>query len=632
MNPARLGVVSALFFLFLSGCSQHKETSIIPRRILFGNPASTDPQISPDSKRLAYLAPADNAMNIWVRELDGCKAVPVTREKEPIQQFFWSQDSREIFYLKDSSGDENWHLYGVDSLTGKVRRLADFPGVRVEILQYTKFVPGQMLLGMNKDDRRFQDVYLLDIATGELSLAAKNPGNFASWVADPCLRILGATSANDRGGYDFLVRKDSNSPWVRAASWGLEDSDSGPVAMTHDGRRVYLVDWQDANAGKLVEMDLATLQRKVIAGDPHYDVYGIMINPDTSEVEAVSFFRERNDWIPFGPKIGSDFANLRKTAPGDFSVISRDNSDRNWIVSFNADTCPASYYLYRRDQGKAVFLFESMPELKGYVLAATEPFSFVSRDGLTIRGYLTFPPGKPRKRLPAVLNVHGGPWSRDLWGYNPVVQWLANRGYLCIQVNYRGSTGYGKDFLNAGNKQWGAKMQDDLTDAVHWVIRKGIADPGRIAIYGRSYGGYASLAGITLTPELFACAVDCVGPSNLLTFLKSIPPYWESYLKTMHLRIGDPATEAEMLRSRSPLFNIGRIRVPVLIAQGANDPRVNRNESEQIVSAMRASALECEYLLFPDEGHVFVKPENRMRFYGAAEKFLARILKGRYED
>jgi dipeptidyl aminopeptidase/acylaminoacyl peptidase len=330
--------------------------------------------------------------------------------------------------------------------------------------------------------------------------------------------------------------------------------------------------------------------------------------------------------------IREDFEVIAGLGHGDFAVASRDRADENWLVSFTADDGGASYYSYDRETRSGGHLFDARPDLAEYDLARMEPVSFTSRDGLTIEGYLTLPPGSSERPVPMVLDVHGGPWARDGWGYNPEAQWFANRGYACLQVNYRGSTGYGKKFLNAGNKEWGGRMHDDLGDAVGWAVENGVADAERVAIYGGSYGGYAALVGATFTPDLFRCAVDIVGPSSLITLITSIPPYWKPLLSTFYERVGNPETEREFLESRSPLFFADRIRIPMLIAQGANDPRVKQAESEQFVAAMKDKGIDYEYLLFEDEGHGFARPENRLKFYAAAERFLAKHLGGRAEE
>ena len=369
----------------------------------------------------------------------------------------------------------------------------------------------------------------------------------------------------------------------------------------------------------------------VIAEDPQYDVGNVIVHPDTHDVQAVAFNKDRNEWLVLDESIKKDFDNIGDIHRGDFFIISRDDADTTWVVAFTVDNGPVPFYAYDRKSQKATFLFDNQPELNKYTLATIEPISFTSRDGLTIHGYLTLPQGEQKTNLPMVLNVHGGPWGRDAWGYRPDAQWFANRGYACLQVNFRGSTGYGKDFVNAGDREWGRNMHNDLVDAVQWAIDKGIADPKKVAIFGGSYGGYAALVGATFTPDLFCCAVDIVGPSNLNTLIRTIPPYWSTFLATFHKRVGNPDTEEEFLNSRSPLFKADQIKIPILIGQGANDPRVKQAESEQIVEAMKSKGIDYEYMLFPDEGHGFAKPENRLKFYAAAEKFLAKHLGGRYE-
>lgn len=607
---------------------------LIPRTILFGNPVKASPQISPDGTKLAYLAPVNNVLNVWVGTVGQDDYHPVTRDEERgIHIYFWAQDNRHILYLQDVKGDENWRLYAASLDSQQTRDLTPFANVQARVIEHNKHFPNELLLGLNKDNPQVHDVYHLDLATGTLTLVAKNPGTIIGWVTDTSFKLRGALTMTPDGGTELLVRRDEQSAWQKLVAWNAEDSlTSGPVGFTLDGQSIYLEDSRDANTGRLVKMDIATGSITVIAEDPHYDVGAVLIHPDTYEIQAVAFNRERLEWTVLDESIRADFEHIHSLHRGDFRIISRDDADATWIAAFTVDNGPVPYYAYNRQTRTATYLFDNQPELNNYVLAPMEPISFPSRDGWTIHGYLTLPPWGEHKNLPMVLDVHGGPWARDAWGYNPEVQWFANRGYACLQVNYRGSTGYGKDFLNAGNKEWGAKMHDDLVDAVHWAITRGIADPKKVAIYGGSYGGYAALVGATSTPDLFCCAVDIVGPSNLITFIKSIPPYWIPMIAIFHQRVGNPDTGEEFLKSRSPLFKVDQIKIPILIAQGANDPRVKQAESEQIVAAMKSKGIDYEYILFPDEGHGFARPENRLKFYAAAEKFLANHLGGRYEE
>ncbi|HLI07673.1 MAG TPA: S9 family peptidase [Ktedonobacteraceae bacterium] len=606
---------------------------LIPREVLFGNPVKTSPRISPDGKRMAYIAPVNNVLNVWVGTVGRDNYEPVTNDTDRgIRFYFWAKDNRHILYIQDKEGDENWRLYATSLETKETRDLTPFENVQVHIIDVDKHFPDELLIGMNKENPQVHDVYRVIISTGELTMVAKNPGNIAGWVSDVNFKVRGAVATLPDGSSQMLVRENEQAEWQVLLTWGPDDAlNSGPVGFTKDGQSLYLEDSSNANASRLVKMNIASGEKTVLAEDPHYDIGAVMIQPDTLEVQAVAFNRERTEWLILDPSIKEDFETIGALHRGDFGVISRDNDDETWIISFTVDNGPVPFYAYQRSERKGTFLFDNQPELNKYVLARMEPISFTARDGLTIHGYLTRPPWGKQTHLPMVLNVHGGPWARDTWGYNPEAQWFANRGYACLQINFRGSTGFGKDFLNAGNREWGGKMHDDLVDAVHWAIEQDIADPERVGIYGGSYGGYAALVGATFTPDLFACAVDIVGPSNLITLIQTIPPYWSTFLANFHRRVGNPETEEEFLKSRSPLFKVDQIKIPMLIAQGANDPRVKQAESEQIVNAMKSRGIDYEYLLFPDEGHGFAKPENRLRFYTAAEKFLARYLGGRYE-
>jgi len=605
---------------------------LIPREILFGNPVKTSPQISPDGTMMAYLAPVNNVLNVWVGKIGSDDYEPVTTDTDRgVRFYFWAADNKHIMYIQDKGGDENWRLYATNLETRETRDLTPYENVQVQIVDRDKHFPNELLIGMNKENPQVHDVYHLDLVSGELSLVAKNPGNFLGWVSDTNFKVRGALAATPDGGTELMVRENEQADWRKLIIWNPDDAlTSAPVGFTKDGQSLYLEDSRNVNASRLVKMNIATGEISKIAEDPQYDVGSVMIHPDTYEVQAVAFNKDRVEWVVLDQSIKQDFDNIRDIHRGDFGIISRDNADATWILAFTVDNGPVPFYAYDRRARKASFLFDNQPDLNKYTLATMEPISFTSRDGMTVHGYLTLPPGKGRTNLPTVLDVHGGPWGRDAWGYNPEGQWFANRGYACLQVNFRGSTGYGKDFLNAGDKEWGRDMHNDLVDAVHWAIEQGIADPQKVAIYGGSYGGYAALVGATFTPDLFCCAVDIVGPSNLITLIRTIPPYWSTFLATFHKRVGNPDTEEEFLKSRSPLFKVDQIKIPMLIAQGANDPRVKQAESEQIVNAMKSKGIAYEYMLFPDEGHGFAKPENRLKFYAAAEKFLTKHLGGRY--
>lgn len=609
-------------------------TKLIPREVLFGNPVKASPQISPDGKRMAYLAPVNNVLNVWVGNVGSDNYEPVTQDTDRgVRFYFWAADNQHIMYIQDVGGNENWRLYATNLETKATRDLTPFENVQVRVVARDKHFPNDLLLGLNKENPQLHDVYHLNLASGELTLVAKNPGNVADWVADTQLKVRVAQAALPDGGHDLLVRDSEEDEWRKLLTWDADDGlTSGALGFTKDGQSLHLLDSRDVNAGRLIQYAISDGQTSVIAEDPQYDVGSAMINPDTYEVQAVSFNRDRVEWQVLDESVKLDFETIRGIHQGDFFITSRDDADTTWVVAFTVDNGPVPFYAYDRKSQRATFLFDNQPDLNNYTLAHMEPISFTSRDGLTVHGYLTVPAGEQQSNLPLVLCVHGGPWARDGWGYNPHPQWFANRGYACLQINYRGSTGYGKEFLNAGDREWGRNMHNDLVDAVEWAVKKNIADPQRVAIFGGSYGGYAALVGATFTPDLFCCAVDIVGPSNLVTLIKTIPPYWATFLATFQRRVGNPDTEEEFLKSRSPLFKVDQIKIPMLIAQGANDPRVKQAESEQIVEAMKSKGIAYEYMLFPDEGHGFAKPENRLKFYGAAEKFLAQYLGGRYEE
>jgi dipeptidyl aminopeptidase/acylaminoacyl peptidase len=611
---------------------------LIPRRVLFGNPERVSPRISPNGTSLAWIAPHNGVLNVWTAPVspDGAdwdSARVVTDDTDRgIRLFRWAHDGRHLLYLQDSGGDENWRLYDVDLQTMTRRDLTPFEGVQAQILATNKKHPDEVLVGLNRDNPTLHDVYRLDLATGNLLKEVENPG-FAAWVADTELVTRAGVALQPDGGMVIMVRDGADDEWRTLLTLAAEDAvTSEPVAIGADGTTMLAISSDGADTGRLVRIDLETAQARVLAEDPEADVIGVRLHPDTREPQVVTWLKERKVHRVLDPSVEEDLAAIRKLHHGDPELVSHDHSDTVWLLAFTNDTGPVPFFLYDRGRREGRFLFDHQPELSRYELAPMEPFSFTARDGLTIHGYVTFPPGAGRTGLPMVLNVHGGPWTRDAWGFHPEAQWLANRGYLCVQVNYRGSTGYGKAFVNAGDRQWGADMQNDLTDAVAFAIAQGWADPARVAIYGGSYGGYAALAGVAFTPDLYRCAVDIVGPSNLKTLIETIPPYWQPQVALFHRRVGNPETDVEFLWSRSPLSRAAEFKTPLLIAQGANDPRVKQAESEQIVAALRAAGIDHEYMLFPDEGHGFAKPENRLTFYAAAEKFLARHLGGRVEN
>ena len=612
---------------------------LIPRSVLFGNPERTSPRMSHDGSQLGWIAPRDGVLNVWVAPIDESYGVDwaaaraVTDDTDRgIRTFGWAWDGRHLLYVQDVGGDENWRLYDVDLVTGERRDLTPFEKIHAQIIGSSKRRPTEVLVGMNADNPQLHDVYRLDLETGNLVKEIENPG-YAGWLADEDLVVRCALAPLPDGSLDVLVRDSASADWRTLLTIPAEDvTSSDVVSFSGDGRSLLMISAAGADTGRLTRVDLATGATTVLAEDPEADVAGAVLDPDTRDPQIVMILKDRMTYVVLDPSVEDDLKAIRGLHPGDPMFLGRDEADQTWLVGFTVDAGSLTFYMYDRASKSGRLLFEARPALSSYTLAAMEPFSFTARDGLEIHGYVTFPPGQGRSSLPAVLDVHGGPQVRDSWGYNPEAQWFANRGYLCVQVNYRGSTGYGKAFVAAGDREWGGKMHDDLIDAVSYVTGQGWADPSRVAIYGGSYGGYAALVGAAFTPGVFRCAVDIVGPSNLKTLLETIPPYWAPMIAQLYRRVGNPETDAEFLWSRSPLSRARDIRIPLLIAQGANDPRVKQAESEQIVAALTEAGIEHEYLLFPDEGHGFAKPENRIRFYTAAERFLARYLGGRYEE
>ena len=605
---------------------------LIPRDVLFGNPERTNPRLSPDGKRLAWLA-ADkkNVLQVWVKTIGGSDDRMVTADKKRgIRNFMWAEDGRTLLYSQDADGDENWHIYGADLTSHVVRDYTPFQGVQARIEDTNPRFPDTVLFGLNLRNPALHDVYRCDLKTGAITVDTENPGDVAGWVTDADMVVRGAQVALPDGGTELRVRDDGKSPW-RTLLKASQEENLELAGFTPDGKSVYLTSSLGGDTARLVERELAGGKEKTLAERRDVDVGGLVVHPTKFHVQAAGFAHGRLEYQVIDPSVKEDFAALKKVLDADFNVVSRDHADKTWLVGYTQDRGPVRFYTYDRGSKKATFMFSHQPKLEGLKLSEMKPYTIAARDGLQLPIYVTMPSGYPAKNLPTVLFVHGGPWARDYWGYNPSAQWFANRGYAVVQVNFRGSTGYGKKFLHAGDKQWGKTMHSDLIDAVRWAVKQGIADPKRVAIYGGSYGGYSALAGAAFTPEVFKCAVDIVGPSNLFTLLKTIPPYWKPILSMFTTRMGDPEKDKELLRAASPLFSADKIKIPMLIGQGANDPRVNQAEAEQIVAALQKNGQHAVYVVYSDEGHGFARPENRIDFNARAEKFLSEQLGGRFE-
>ncbi|MEO8587447.1 MAG: S9 family peptidase, partial [Acidobacteriota bacterium] len=599
---------AALALLAQAGPLPAQTPPLISRDILFGNPERSNPRLSPDGQRLAWIAPdKKNVLQVWVKTVGKDDDKMVTADKKRgIRQYFWAQDNNTLLYQQDNDGDENFHVFGANLASGNVRDYTPYQGVRAGVADLSPDFPDEVLIEANIRNRQLMDVQRLNLKTGALTLDTENPGDVAGWGTDAKFKVRAAVAQTADGGTEIRVRDDVKSPWKSLLKVGpdeiLEFED-----FTKDGASAYLKTSIGSDTARLVERNIATGAEKVLAVSTDVDAGPALIQPRQHTVQAVGFAPGRLSWKVLDPSVQADFDGIAKLNAGDFSIVNRTEKDDRWLVAFTSDRGPVSWWAWDRASKKGTLLFTAQPKLEGLALAEMKPVAIKSRDGLTLNSYLTLPVGVAPKNLPMVLFVHGGPWGRDTWGYNSYAQWLANRGYAVLQTNFRASTGYGKKFLNAGNRQWGLKMHDDLIDAVDWAVKQGIADPKRVAIMGGSYGGYSALAGVTFTPEKFACSVDIVGPSNLKTLIASIPAYWKPLRATFDVRMGnaDDPKDAELIRNASPLFKADKIVRPLLIGQGANDPRVNVKESEQIVDAIEKNKGNVTYVVYSDEGHGF---------------------------
>ena len=606
---------------------------LIPLGHFFDNPERALARLSPDGTRISWLAPRDGVLNVWVRDATGGEAVPVTDDRDRgVRSYLWSRDSSRILYLQDAGGDENHHVLAVGaSGAGRARDLTPFPGVRAGLVAAPRATPRHVIVSMNLRDRSLFDAYRLTLATGRLELIGRNPGNILGWQADREGSLRAAFAQTPAGDYELLVR-DAEEDELRVVAQFANEDGGQPYAFTPDGSRLWVGSARGSDLVRLVELDPADGSEREIDRDDEVDLGGPVVSDLTGELLGAVYLRDRVVMHAFDERFARDWEAVRALHHGDPRITGQDAAETMWIVSFDDDRDPGATFLYDRRSGESELLFRSRPWLDPETLAPMAPVRIASRDGLTLHSYLTLPLGVEPKGLPAVLVVHGGPWARDAWGYDPQAQMLANRGYAVLQVNYRGSTGFGKSFTHAAEREFAGKMHDDLIDAVEWLVSEGIADRGRIGIYGGSYGGYAALVGASFTPGVFAAAVSMVGPSSLVTLVRSFPPYWRPLLASTWFRyVGDPDDPEQLadLEARSPLNRVDDITAPLLVIQGANDPRVTKAESDQIVEALRARGVAVGYLVKDDEGHGFVKPENRMEAYAAIERFFAEHLGGR---
>lgn len=660
----RRGVSLLLVFLIVGGiivsCAPgSKEVPLIPRQVLFGNPDKASLRISPDGKQISFRAPAEGVMNVWVAPFDDPgAAVPVTKDTlRGIRIYFWAYTSEHIIYLQDKGGDENWQVHTVNIATKEDKNLTPFEEIldpdgkpmtlpngkkmrpRAQIQEVSHKFTNEILIGLNNRNPQYHDIYRLDILTGEMKLIQPND-SFLGFQTDDDYNIRFAARLTPDGGNEFF-KPDGKGGWQPFDKIPMEDLlTTGPVGFDKTGQVLYMIDSRGRNTAALTALDLESGETKVLAEDPRADISDIMMHPTEKTIQAAATNYTRTEWKVLDQSIQPEIDYLKPLADGDMEVTSRSLDDKVWTVAFVVDNGPVRYYLYDRTKKKAKFMFTNRKELEGFKLSKMHPVVIKSRDGLNLVSYLTLPSwtdmdndARPSEPLPMVLFVHGGPWARDSWGYHSYHQWLSNRGYAVLSVNYRGSTGFGKSFINASSLEWAGKMHDDLIDAVSWAVDQGIAIKDSVAIMGGSYGGYATLVGLTFTPDVFICGVDIVGPSNLRTLLETIPPYWKPLMEMWATRVGDVRTEEgrKFLDSRSPLTYVDKISKPLLIGQGANDPRVKQSEADQIVKAMQEKNIPVTYVLYPNEGHGFARPENRLSFNAVTDIFLAEHLGGRSE-
>lgn len=642
----RMRVKLLLAFIFLACSAAAQQPPMIDRELFFGDPEISGAEISPDGRYIAFLKPLNKTRNIWVKRTDEAfdKARPITNDtKRPIPAFLWSRDSKYILFVQDQAGNENFNLYAVNPADNppsgaqvpSARNLTDLKDVRVQPYSVPRSEPDIVYVGLNDRDKAWHDLYKIRISTGERTLLRKNTDRITGWVFDVNDQLRLATRSAENGDTEIL-RVDPNA-FTKIYSCDVLEA-CVPLRFNKDGKRFYM----ETNKGSLdlvrLELfDADTAKEELAEADPlnRVDFEQALFSEVTDQLIATIYVDEKQRIYWKDRNFEADYIWLKNKLPGkEINFPSRTRDEQIWLVSAASDTEPGETYLFDRKSKRLTLEYRIREKLPRQYLASMQPVRYESSDGLEIPAYLLLPKGVPAKNLPMLLIPHGGPWARDTWGYRSYAQFFANRGYAVLTPNFRGSTGYGKKFLNAGNGQWGQKMQDDLTWGVKYLVAKGIADPKRAGILGGSYGGYATLAGVAFTPDVYAAAVSIVGPSNLITLLDSIPPYWEAARKTFHQRMGDPNTPVgkAKLQEQSPLNSAHKIKTPLLVVQGANDPRVNKAESDQIVVALRDRKFPVEYVVAPDEGHGFARPVNNMAMMAAAEKFLARYLGGRYQE
>jgi len=643
MKRANLFMMTSILLglaLLIGSCTNTPKAPMkakqIPLEDFFKNPEKTGYQISPDGKFYSYMAPYESRLNVFVQERGQTEAIRITSETDrDIAGYFWP-NNEQILYLKDDGGNENYKLYGVNIDGSNPICYTDFEDVRTQILDELEEIPDELIIGLNKRNPQVFDPYRLNLKTGDMEMLAENPGNIQGWMFDHDGKLRVAFAIVDGVNTSLLYRETEQDEWKDVLTTSFKDNMS-PYFFTFDNKNVIGTSNLGRDKSVVVEFDIANgTETQVLYENPDYDVQGVFYSRKRKVITSASYTSTKRERHFFDDETKQLFDRLNKDL-GDYELgISAYNKDETvYIIRTYSDRSLGAYYIYDKTTDKLEKIVEVSPWIDENEMAHVTPVEYTTRDGLNIHGYLTLPKGytlETAKNLPVVVNPHGGPWARDGWGFNPEIQFLANRGYAVFQMNFRGSTGYGKKFWEASFKKWGREMQDDITDGTNWLIEKGIADPERIAIYGGSYGGYATLMGLVKEPDLYSAGVDYVGVSNMFTFMQTIPPYWKPMLDMMYEMVGDPVKDSLMLREVSPVFQVDKITAPLFIAQGRNDPRVNVDEADQMVEAMKARGIDVEYLVKDNEGHGFHNEENRFDFYRAMETFLEKQIKWEVEE
>ncbi len=603
-----------------------RDSQKIPLEVLFKKAEKDAIKISPDGEKISYLKNVNGKASLIIMDINKKEEKSILTDiDDSIMDYQWTFDNDRILIIKDHNGNENFRLYEIELSSKAIKEITPFDNIVVRSINLSPEYRDHILFEMNKENPTQFDVYKYHLKSGNISIFQKNPDSFSQWVYTEEMTIGAGVKINEDGSQSLMVR-NSNNEFKQLLLWNIEDGFSNsPLFFSKDGKYIYVISDTSQGTLGLIKIDIENGEKIIIACDDRYDIRDVCKKPVNGDIEAVSFVRYINEYKVVDKNKEEDYLFINKNIDSEFYVVSRSLNNEAWIIKAISLTGLVSFYLYK--DKKLTLLFEQNSELKNYKLSKHEGIRYTSRDGLTIEGYITYPQGQKKEKLPLVLNVHGGPWYREyVEDLSREAQWIANRGYICLNVNFRGSTGYGKDFLNKGNKQWGRDMHNDLIDAINWAISSGIADKDRICIMGMSYGGYATLAGVTLTPDIFKCAIDRVGPSNLINLMNSLPDHWRLLKDNYFLRVGHPIEDKELLMEVSPIFHLDKIKVPILIAHGLNDPRVNVSESENIVKHLKESNKVYEYILFEDEGHLINKEKNNYIFYKAAENFLNKYL------